>query len=439
MPIRLDTKNARKHSDRNKAAIRKSLEAAKAGRSIVLDAGDNVLAGNGVAAEWEAMGKPIRIVESNGEELIAVKRVDLAPDSPKARQLATLDNLTADTSAYDYDADLLRAALANDPVSAALAEQDERLRELLKPMPQAETTDAGELVDRAAELQTKWQCAKGEIWTAAGHFWICGDCRDAEMWARLLKAAGIEKVNGVFTSPPYAEQRKKQYGGVPTDKYVEWWEAVQANVRANLASDGSFFVNIKPHCEDGERVLYVFDLVLAMRRKWGWRFVDELCWKKNGIPGNFGERFRNDFEPIFHFSLNNPKFLPQNVSIGGETDMQFISTSLPSRQGTGNHPRVTKQISDVKPSNVICVSVDGSGISHAAAFPVALPTFFVKAYSDTGDAWLDPFLGSGTTVIAAHREGRRGLGCEMLEKYCAVICERIEKETGETPRRVELP
>ena len=67
----------------------------------------------------------------------------------------------------------------------------------------------------------------------------------------------MEKVNGVFTSPPYAEQRKEQYGGVPTEQYVEWWEAVQSNVKANLAADGSFFVNIKPHRANGERSLYV--------------------------------------------------------------------------------------------------------------------------------------------------------------------------------------
>jgi DNA modification methylase len=48
--------------------------------------------------------------------------------------------------------------------------------------------------------------------------------------------------------------------------------------------------------------------------------------------------------------------------------------------------------------------------------------------------WIDPFLGSGTMIVAAHKEGRHGLGIEALEKYCAVICERVEKETGETPR-----
>jgi len=56
--------------------------------------------------------------------------------------------------------------------------------------------------------------------------------------------------------------------------------------RTLLADDGSYFLNIKPHADDGERSLYVMDLVIAHKRQWGWRFVDELCWRKtdNGVP-----------------------------------------------------------------------------------------------------------------------------------------------------------
>jgi DNA modification methylase len=65
-------------------------------------------------------------------------------------------------------------------------------------------------------------------------------------------------------------------------------------------------------------------------------------------------------------------------------------------------------------------------VGQAAMFPVALPEFFIKAFSDNGDAWLDPFLGSGTTIVAAHRNGRRGLGIEALPKYVSVVNERIQ-------------
>lgn len=305
--------------------------------------------------------------------------------------------------------------------------------------------DAGAQVDRAEELQEKWQVKPGDVWECAGHFVICGDCRDPETWTRLLQAAGVEKVNGVFTSPPYAMQRKEQYGGVEASQYVEWWDAVQSNVRANLADDGSFFVNIKPHCEDGQRVLYVFDLVLAMVRRWGWRFVDELCWYlKDPLPGDFGERFKNAFEPVYHFVLTNEKVKVRLENVRTESDGAFVYADVRNKKKSSastenpNSFRFEKELRHkgfALPSNVIQVNVGKSNlnIAHAAAFPVALPTFFVKAYSDAGDVWLDPFLGSGTTIVAAHGEGRRGLGIEQLEKYVAVILERLATATGKTP------
>jgi len=297
--------------------------------------------------------------------------------------------------------------------------------------------DPGPQIDKAEELQTKWNVSSGDVWQIGEHYVICGDCREPETWRHLLEAAGVEKVNGVFTSPPYAEQRKQQYGGVPVDEYVDWWEVVQANTRANLAGDGSFFVNIKPHCEDGQRVLYVFDLVLAMKRRWDWRFVDELCWKKNGVPGNFVERFRNDFEPIYHFapSQDTIKINIENVYTTGPREVEFIYDNLVNRQGTGVYTTRTMSLDGTRPSNVLQIAVDTSGQKHAAAFPVALPDFFIRAYSDTSDVWLDPFLGSGTTIIAAHNNERRGLGIEKLEKYCSVILERLS-QMGLEPQRV---
>ncbi len=288
-------------------------------------------------------------------------------------------------------------------------------------------------MDKADELQEKWGVSNGDVWQCGPHFIICGDCREPVTWARLLALAEIEKVNGVFTSPPYAEQRKKQYGGVPTAEYVEWWEAVQDNVRSNLAADGSFFVNIKPHCEDGERVLYVFDLVLAMRRRWGWRFVDELCWRntKQSVPGGWPNRFKNAFEPVYQFCQKSDiRFSPRNVGIKSENVFNYRPNRIPSATGSGmlgshgvNKDEMYSGIS--RPSNVIDLPSSSENVAHGATFPVALPDFFIRAYSDPSDVWIDPFLGSGTTICAAHQNDRRGLGIERLEKYCAVTLERL--------------
>ena len=266
------------------------------------------------------------------------------------------------------------------------------------------------------------------------HFIICGDCREPETWARLLKAAGVEKVNGVFTSPPYAEQRKAQYGGVPTSEYVEWWEAVQANVRANLAADGSFFVNIKPHCEDGQRVLYVFDLVLAMVRRWGWNYNDEFCWIHTGIPGAVDTKLKNQFEPIYQFFLDSIKARLDNVRHKSDEVPTGGGGVIGRQTGTGKAGRdFSKAPGLAYPGNVLSIGKSDEVFGHAAVFPVALPAFFVKAYSDAGDVWCDPFLGSGTTICAAHQNGRRGVGIEKLEKYISVCLERLQTLTGQTP------
>lgn len=102
--IRQDKRNYRKHGDRNKAMIRRSLEECGAGRSILIDNENTAIAGNGVLEQAEKLGIPIRVIESNGSELIAVKRTDLSPDDPKRKELALADNATTDASDWDFDA-----------------------------------------------------------------------------------------------------------------------------------------------------------------------------------------------------------------------------------------------------------------------------------------------------------------------------------------------
>lgn len=302
-----------------------------------------------------------------------------------------------------------------------------------------EVEDPGAQVDRAEELQELWQVKSGDIWRLGENFVICGDCRELDTWSRLLKAAGIEKVNGVFTSPPYAEQRKKQYGGTPTDQYVEWWDAVQSNVRSNLADDGSFFVNIKPHCEKGQRVLYVFDLVLAMVRRWGWRFVDELCWIHSGSPGKVFEHLKNQFEPIYQFSIGKVKIRPKNAGHWSESIPQGGGPNMSSLQGDGPDPlRGIKTLAGVAyPGNVISAGKNLHKTGHQAAFPIKLPDFFIRAYSDEQDAWCDPFLGSGTTIMAAQKNKRVAVGIERLEKYVAVTIQRWTDMCGGVPVLLE--
>ncbi len=101
--IRLDPKNARIHNDENRALINKSLKELGAGRSILIDGEDYVIAGNGVYQEAEANGIKIKIIETDGTELIAIKRTDLKYNDKKRKELAIVDNAATDKSSFNEE------------------------------------------------------------------------------------------------------------------------------------------------------------------------------------------------------------------------------------------------------------------------------------------------------------------------------------------------
>jgi len=276
--------------------------------------------------------------------------------------------------------------------------------------------------------------AQGEVYQLGPHRLLCGSCREPADVARLL--AG-RKVNLAFTSPPYAAQREYDassgFKPIAPDEYVDWFEAVQAGVREHLAPDGSWFVNIKEHCDEGQRSLYVKDLTIAHVRKWGWRFVDESCWAHSGTPGEVHRRFKNGWEPVFQFTRSNDfKFRPDDVrhesdAVRGKyADRQRPRIGAADSQGlTGDifaNPELTSGLA--YPSNVLRLGKNRESWGHGAAFPVELPAFFVLAYTDDGDVVYDPFMGSGTTLIAAAKHGRTAYGMEISPKYCDVIRRR---------------
>ena len=436
-----DRRNPRKHNERNLKVIVDSLHDVGFARSIVIDENNEILAGNGVteAAVLAGIEKVVE-VEADGNTIIAVRRTGLS-DEQKQR-LKYFDNRSGELAGWD--AEILLADLQSGVDLSGMFQQDELdalLDGLIEKEPMQPAEDPGAQTDKAEELQAKWQVNDGDLWQIGEHFAICGDCRQPETWQRLLNAAGADKVNGVFTSPPYAMQRKDQYGGVPTDEYVDWWEALQANVKANLAQDGSFFVNIKENSEDYIRQIYVSELAVAMVKRWGWIYLDMFCWERAGIPGDPFKmgKFKNQWEPVYWWSTTTrPKFNPDAVMHESNEvilDDNYKPTLALNQGKGGNSVMGNRKVGKgmAYPGNRLSIHAQDESLGHSAAFPVALPDFFVRAYSDVGDIWLDPFLGSGTTIVAAHQNKRRGLGSEKLPKYMAVILERLQTVTGQTP------
>jgi site-specific DNA-methyltransferase (adenine-specific) len=270
------------------------------------------------------------------------------------------------------------------------------------------------------------------------HRLLCGDSRNEHDVARLFAGA---KANVAITSPPYASQRKYDessgFKPIPPDDYVEWFRDVAANIAAVLAPDGSYFLNIKEHAKDGERSLYVKDLVLAHKRVWAWRFIDEFCWRNtaNGVPGSWPDRFKNAWEPVFHFAREKAiKF--RAIQAGHDSGGLFETGSRGHgdgrRFGASGAPLYSSEDQGkprsqgtALPSNVIETKCESGQGDHSAPFPRALVEFFVKAFSDAGDIIYDPFMGSGTTMAAAHVLQRAGYGCEISPGYCDVIVRRL--------------
>jgi DNA modification methylase len=430
--LHADPGNANTHDERNLRTIRDSLREFGQVEPLVVQKGTGrVIGGNGRLEVMRDEGvHEVDVVEFEGSEV-------------QARALAIALNRTAKTSVFDDTilAEQLRALQSEDFPIAGAGFTDAEVDALLQSLGDEALGGNGEVVqdeppplDKAAELQEKWGTAAGQLWvvpslTSAGrsHRLLCGDCTKTEDVERLMDGA---KAQGAFTSPPYAEQRKSQYGGTPADQYVAWWEAVQAGVRAILSPDGSFFVNIKAHSEGGERSLYVMDLVLAMRRRWAWRYIDEFCWRntRNGVPGTWPNRLKNAWEPIHHFDIGGCKVRRENI--GYESDAAFRyspdNARSASRSGLlGCEKASGYETADALPSNVIEVAAQAGMVEHSAPFPIDLPTFFLEAFSDPGDLWFEPFAGSGTTLVAAEQSSRLCNGLEIHPPYVAVTLERL--------------
>lgn len=101
--IKLDKRNYRKHSERNKQLINKSLKDLGAGRSILIDNQNEIIAGNGVFEQARELNIPIKIIETDGTELIAIKRNDLATSDRKRQELAVMDNSASYSSEFDLE------------------------------------------------------------------------------------------------------------------------------------------------------------------------------------------------------------------------------------------------------------------------------------------------------------------------------------------------
>jgi len=262
---------------------------------------------------------------------------------------------------------------------------------------------------------------------------LIGDCKT------ILKTLGYNSIDLIVTSPPYADRRKNTYGGIKPDKYVEWFLPISEQLLRVLKPRGTFILNIKEKAENGERDVYVLDLILALRRQ-GWLWTEEFIWhKKNCYPGKWPNRFRDAWERLLQFNKSKNFNMYQDavmVPVGDWANGRLKSLSETdkirdnSKSGSGFGKNISNWLSRtmVYPTNVVQFATVCNNKNHSAAFPEELPEWFIKLFTQKGDWVLDPFLGSGTTSEVAQRMERNSIGIEIMSEYVEMVKKRLASQ-----------
>ena len=257
-----------------------------------------------------------------------------------------------------------------------------------------------------------------------------GDCSE------VLRNYPDECFDLIFTSPPYADSRSRTYGGIRPEHYVDWFLPRSAEFLRVLKPTGSFVLNIKEKVVNGERHIYVIELILALRKQ-GWIWTDEYIWhKKNCHPGKWPNRFRDAWERCLHFTKQKHFKMLQNevmVPMGdwknnrlknlGKNDTIRYDSQVGSGFGKNIANWMDRQMA--YPSNVLHLSTECGNKNHSASFPRSLPEWFIKLFTEQGDYVLDPFVGSGTTCEVAKKLLRHSLGIDILESYVDISRKNI--------------
>lgn len=395
MDIKFDKRNYRKHSDSNKRKIKKSLQECGAGRSVLVDADDTLIAGNGVFEQAQAMGIPTRVIETDGTELVVVKRTDLRTDDDKRKLLAMADNATSDNVEWEDD-------FLNDDFGLDVLEDWDIHIDL--PVEQetqeAQEDDFDEEKDPVATI-----CQEGDVWQLGEHRLMCGDSTKAEDVARLMDG---EKAQLVITDPPYnvAIGSKNKFltehgfgGGIQediendkgmTDEEIgeKIWAPAFKNLCDFATDDCAIYVSMP---QGGTHMM----MMMMMSRYW--QVKHELIWLKNA--------------PTFSMGRLNYDYKHEPIVYGWKKKHNWYA-------------KEPKQ-------SILCFDKPKKCDLHPTMKPIALWAELICNSSQEGMIVSDFFGGSGTTIVACEQLHRKARLIELDPHYCDVIIARWEKLTGQ--------
>lgn len=387
--ITFDKHNYRKHSDKNKSLIRKSLEECGAGRSIITDKNGEIIAGNGVYEQAKALNIPVKIIETDGSELVVVKRTDLATEDEKRKKLALMDNSASDQVEWDLD------NITSDFTLEQLPEFG------IESLPQV--VEEGEVVDvevpNPEDVVTR--CKPGDLWILGRHKLLCGDATSITDIEKLMET---RKADMVFTDPPY----NVNYGASMKDtlrKKDGQKSAGRTIMNDNLGDNFKQFLtdaclNIVNFCRGAIYICMSSSELHTLYNSFvesGGKWSTFIIWAKNTFTLGRSD-YQRQYEPILY--------------------------GWP--QGAKHHWCGDRDQSDVWEYNKPQVND-----LHPTMKPLELVARAIKNSSRPNDIVADFFGGSGSTLIACEQLNRVCYMSELDPKFCDVILTRWEKLTGQ--------
>lgn len=408
--LRAYARNPRTHSDEQIAQIAASIVEFGWTNPILVSRDGEVIAGHGRCEAARKLGLgtvPVLVLDHLTD---AQRRAYVIADNKLALNAGWNDELLA--------AEL--HALNGDGFELGLLGFDEAELDLLMAPLNDGGDDAGSAsetdLDEAPEPPRVAVTRPGDLWRLGDHRLLCGDSTDAAYVARVM--AG-ERASLLFTSPPYAQQRDYATGGIGD------WDALMDGVFGRLgdvmAEDGQVLVNLGLVHRDNEWQPY-WESWLDWMRAQGWRRFGLYVWDQGpGLPGDWNGRLAPSFEFLFHFNriARKPNKIVPCKWAGHINDSHGGIRAKDGTVGEWSHAGEGVQETRI-PDNVIRITrhkARGIETEHPAVFPVALPEFVMNAFSDEGGVVFEPFAGSGTSIIAGERCGRRVRAIELTPEY----------------------
>lgn len=391
--------NPRKMRDEQVENLKKSLEQFGVVELPVIDADDTVVAGHQRLKVLMMIGR--------GEDMIEVRVAKRKLTDEEFQKYNIISNKVVgdwdwDILANHFDIDLLK--------EAGFSEAD------LIGRKEVEEDDLD--VDKEIEKIGKPKVQLGDMYELGGHRIVCGDATDPYAIQKLMNG---EKAKMIFTSPPYnmdAGLYGKEYSdSKKRDEYIAFNINTLNVWKAHLK--GFVFWNISYNKNARDEFIEIMYKIL---KETGLKFLELIVWnKKHAMPISSKAMLTRQYEDILLVGKE------EEVKL----DIEFYFAGTNEKKAVFNK-RTGKGI-----SNYWEIGTNKSQQSiHLACFPVNLPAKGIELMTLHGDIVADPFLGSGTTLIAAEQLGRRCFGTEMSPLFCELAIRRWEKWTGKKAKKL---